>query len=328
MSTPRRAARTMPRTASADYQRLEELRRQHREEFKARLGQLREALTQADAVEVNDNEALCDSSSSAGISAAVVEITSRTLQGIEGALDRLERGTYGQVLRLRSGDTGHTAASRAFRRKVPGLPGAGRRRSQRARRVTGRPLARPSSTPLRSGRGAGHIDRRRTLPDRADEADVGIGRGHVAAGVVRVRHEVETQHAPGLLAGNEPGEVGSKVVLLLDPRSPTLARLDHEAGGTRFEQQRDDRGLLVERRPERQRACPDVRDFVGVAAPSRLDDAPRASRRNRRAGRGSARRAGRSPCRRSPPGRASATRDVEPRTRRPAWPCLGRPRGA
>jgi RNA polymerase-binding transcription factor len=96
MSTPRRTARTMPRTASADYERLEELRRQHREEFKARLGQLREAHTQADAVKVNDNEALCDNSSSAGISAAVVEITSRTLQGIEGALGRLERGTYGR----------------------------------------------------------------------------------------------------------------------------------------------------------------------------------------------------------------------------------------
>ena len=96
MSTRSRTVRTMPRTASADYERLEELRRQHSEEFKARLGELREALAQADVVEVNDNEALCDNSSSAGISAAVVEITSRTLQGIEGALRRLEHGTYGR----------------------------------------------------------------------------------------------------------------------------------------------------------------------------------------------------------------------------------------
>jgi len=86
----------MPGTAFTNYERLEELRRQYREVLKARLGQLRVALTPADAVEVNDNEALCDNSSSAGISAAVVEITSRTLQGIEGALRRLEHGTYGR----------------------------------------------------------------------------------------------------------------------------------------------------------------------------------------------------------------------------------------
>ena len=96
MSTPGRTALTVPGTASAKYERLEELRRQYREDLKARLGQLRVALTPADAVEVNDLEALCDNSSSAGISAAIVEITSRTLQDIEGALDRLESGTYGR----------------------------------------------------------------------------------------------------------------------------------------------------------------------------------------------------------------------------------------
>jgi len=96
MSNAGRTVRTMSGTASAHYERLEELRRRHREELKARLGQLRVALTPADAVEVNDIEALCDNSSSAGISAAIVEITSRTLQHIEGALDRLESGTYGR----------------------------------------------------------------------------------------------------------------------------------------------------------------------------------------------------------------------------------------
>ena len=45
---------------------------------------------------MNDIEALCDNSWSTGISAAVVEITSRTLQDIEGALERLESGTYGR----------------------------------------------------------------------------------------------------------------------------------------------------------------------------------------------------------------------------------------
>jgi DnaK suppressor protein len=95
MSTGR-TVRTMPGTASEQYERLEELRREHREELKERLGQLRVALAPAEAVEVNDIEALCDNSWSTGISAAVVEITSRTLQDIEGALERLESGTYGR----------------------------------------------------------------------------------------------------------------------------------------------------------------------------------------------------------------------------------------
>ena len=96
MSTPVRAVRRMPGTASEHYERLEELRREHREELKERLGQLRVALTPTDPVEVNDIEALCDLSWSAGISAAIVELTSRTLQDIEGALERLESGTYGR----------------------------------------------------------------------------------------------------------------------------------------------------------------------------------------------------------------------------------------
>jgi DnaK suppressor protein len=95
MSTPGRKVRRMPPTAAEHYERLEELRREHLEELKARIGELRVALAAADAGEVTDTEALCDNSSSAGISAAIVEITSRTLQDIEGALGRLESGTYG-----------------------------------------------------------------------------------------------------------------------------------------------------------------------------------------------------------------------------------------
>jgi DnaK suppressor protein len=95
MSTGR-TVRTIPGTGSEQYERLEELRREHREELKERLGQLRVALTPTDPVEVNDVEALCDHSWSAGISAAIVEITSRRLQDIEGALERLESGTYGR----------------------------------------------------------------------------------------------------------------------------------------------------------------------------------------------------------------------------------------
>lgn len=96
MSTPGRTVRMTAVTAFKPYERLEELRREHCEELKARLGQLRVALAPADAVEVNDVESLCDMSSSAGISAAIVEITSRTLRGIDSALERLESGHYGR----------------------------------------------------------------------------------------------------------------------------------------------------------------------------------------------------------------------------------------
>jgi RNA polymerase-binding transcription factor DksA len=96
MSTRGQKVRTMPGTASEHYQRLEELRRRHREELKARLSELRVAQAPADAVEANDVEALCDNSTSTGVSAAIVEITSRRLQDVEGALERLENGTYGR----------------------------------------------------------------------------------------------------------------------------------------------------------------------------------------------------------------------------------------
>jgi DnaK suppressor protein len=85
----------MPGAVFEHYQRLEQLRRKHREELKARLGDLRVALATADGVEVNDVEALCDNSASTGVSAAIVEITSRRLQDVEAALDRLQSGTYG-----------------------------------------------------------------------------------------------------------------------------------------------------------------------------------------------------------------------------------------
>ena len=142
MSTPGRTARTMPGTASANYERLEELRRQHREELKERLGQLRVALTPADAVEVNDIEALCDNSSSAGISAAIVEITSRTLQDIEGALDRLESGTYG-----RCSDCGAEIPA-ARLRAMPFAEDAGIARSWPTPTATCSPRDRPATRPI------------------------------------------------------------------------------------------------------------------------------------------------------------------------------------
>jgi DnaK suppressor protein len=86
----------MPSSFSEHYERLEQLRHVHHEELKARLGQLRDETAPVDAVEVKDPEALYDNSSSLGISAAIVEITSRTLQEVEDALDRLDKGTYGR----------------------------------------------------------------------------------------------------------------------------------------------------------------------------------------------------------------------------------------
>ena len=183
MSTPRRTARMVPRTATADYERLEELRRQLREELKARLGQLRVALTPADAAEVNDIEALCDNSSSAGISAAIVGITSRTLQGIEGALGRLERGTYGRCSDCGAG-SGRTAASDVFRRTMPGVPGAGRRRSQRARRVTGLPPARSTFGSLQTS-GLATRGPRRLAPSDVRAHGLWDGHGRFGAGAAR-----------------------------------------------------------------------------------------------------------------------------------------------
>ena len=66
MSTPGRTVTTAV-TAFKPYERLEKLRREHCEELKARLGQLRVALAPSDAEELKDVEALWDMSSSAGV---------------------------------------------------------------------------------------------------------------------------------------------------------------------------------------------------------------------------------------------------------------------
>ncbi len=95
MATAVRAVRKSLRGVSEHYRKLEELRRQQREELEARLRELRESSTPTETVDVNDVEALSDNASTAGVGAAVVEITSRTLQGIESALRRLKDGKYG-----------------------------------------------------------------------------------------------------------------------------------------------------------------------------------------------------------------------------------------
>ena len=95
MATAVRAVRKGLHGVSEHYRRLEELRRQQREELEVRLRELRESSTPTETVDVNDVEALSDNASTAGVGAAVVEITSRTLQGIESALRRLKDGKYG-----------------------------------------------------------------------------------------------------------------------------------------------------------------------------------------------------------------------------------------
>jgi len=94
-----RVARALP--AASPYLRLEELRRRQREELEARLRELRESSVPTETVDVRDVEALTDNSSNSGVGAALVQITSRTLQGIESALRRLKTGTYGKCSECR-----------------------------------------------------------------------------------------------------------------------------------------------------------------------------------------------------------------------------------
>jgi DnaK suppressor protein len=95
MATAIRAVRKGLVAVSEHYRQLEELRRQQRAEFGVRLRELRESGTPNEPVAANDLEAQLDNVSDAGVGAAVVEITSRTLQGIETALRRLKSGRYG-----------------------------------------------------------------------------------------------------------------------------------------------------------------------------------------------------------------------------------------
>ena len=98
MATAVRAIRKGVQGVSDHYRQLEELRRKQREELETRLRELRESSMPSETVDSNDIEALSDNASNVGVGAAVVEITSRTLQGIEGALRRLKDGKYGECL--------------------------------------------------------------------------------------------------------------------------------------------------------------------------------------------------------------------------------------
>ncbi len=95
MSSSVHKVRRMPTAASEHYRRLQELRRELREGLEAHLRELRASSTPIEVVKAYDIEALSDNCSPSGIDAAMVEITSRTLQDIEGALQRLRSGKYG-----------------------------------------------------------------------------------------------------------------------------------------------------------------------------------------------------------------------------------------
>ena len=95
MATALRTGHEMPSTVIADFETLETLHRERRAELEARLHELRTAPNQSDPLDVYGIEALSAGSSSAEISAASVEILSRTLRSIELALKRLQSGQYG-----------------------------------------------------------------------------------------------------------------------------------------------------------------------------------------------------------------------------------------
>ncbi len=95
MATPSRTVRTGIPLRSEHFHQLERLRRLQQDELEARIRELRECSTPTETVDVSDVESLSDNASSVGVGAAVVEITARTLQGIESALLRLRSGKYG-----------------------------------------------------------------------------------------------------------------------------------------------------------------------------------------------------------------------------------------
>ncbi len=96
MATPSRTVRTGIPLRSEHFRQLERLRRLQREELEARIRELRESSIPTETADVSDVESLSDNASNVGVGAALVEITSRTLQGIESALRRLRNGKYGR----------------------------------------------------------------------------------------------------------------------------------------------------------------------------------------------------------------------------------------
>lgn len=100
-----------------------------------------------------------------------------------------------------------------------------------------------------------------------EKSDVSIGRRGAAGGVVRVRHEIDAEHAARPSPREEAFEVRPDVPLLVDPLPEALvARLDHDPVGAHLPHEGHDRGLLVEHGLAGQGAGPHVRDFVGGLA--------------------------------------------------------------
>jgi DnaK suppressor protein len=93
MATATRADRG-PAASEERYARLEELLEQHRAALQARKQLLRDAVP-ADTPDVKDVEEHSGDVAEIGVGVAVLELTSRMVQGIESALERLKAGTYG-----------------------------------------------------------------------------------------------------------------------------------------------------------------------------------------------------------------------------------------
>jgi len=76
------------------YARLEQLLEQHRAALQARKQLLRDTVP-AETPDVKDAEEHSGDVAEIGVGVAVLELTSRMVQGIESALERLKAGTYG-----------------------------------------------------------------------------------------------------------------------------------------------------------------------------------------------------------------------------------------
>jgi len=94
MGTAARLDRNPESPERARFAKLEQLLEEHRSALQARKQLLRDSVP-AESPEVKDVEEHSGDVAELGVGVAVLELTSRMVQGIESALDRLRAGTYG-----------------------------------------------------------------------------------------------------------------------------------------------------------------------------------------------------------------------------------------
>jgi DnaK suppressor protein len=94
MATAARVVRNPGPPDRARFAKLEQLLEEHRSALQARRQLLRDSVP-AETPEVKDVEEHSGDVAELGVGVAVLELTSRMVQGIELALDRLKAGTYG-----------------------------------------------------------------------------------------------------------------------------------------------------------------------------------------------------------------------------------------